>query len=701
MESRIDHKKIQEKWQEKRKNCYKSMPDERKPFAILNPPPNVTGKLHVGHFLNGTLNDVIARRKRQEGYNVCFRGGLDHAGLATQIKVEQFLKEQGLTKEILGREKFLEECEKWKQQYGSVIVNQLKKIGLSCDFDALTFTLQPSYSAKVIDAFVELYKGGLIYKGNYMTNWCTALETAISDEECIIKEEEIGLYYINYKLDDNSGDNMNQYLTVATTRPETLFGDVAVAYNPADERYTKYKGKNVIIPLINKSIPLVEDERIKIEFGTGLCKITPAHDKDDFITGARYNLPVIKILDKSGHITNTGTKYDGMYNTKARKEVLKDLAELKVLVGTYKKKSNVARCSRSNVIIEPMVTKQWFIRMKPLAEMASKLLESNQVQFVPTKITNTFNAWVANIRDWCISRQIVYSHQIPVWYCSNSHELCANVKPDCCSQCGCTNLIQETDCLDTWASSWIWQYATFTEEEQKYYYPLDIMISGQDILFFWIMRMMMSSAYLHNKPPFKKVLFHGIVRDEFNKKMSKSAGNGIDPLEIIDSIGLDPIRLSILMVMPKEDDLKVSMKSFDIGKTFCTKLWNVARYLQINGVFDNQDEYTCNADSLSNEDKQILKDLTNLQLNITKYYEELDMQEIAKLLYSFTWDNFANGYLEYSKDKLNDNITNRKALLKNVFKNLLQLLYPVIPHITEELWEIMGYSDLYLQKIDC
>lgn len=692
MESRIDHKNLEPKWQALRHDKFKSVPDKRKAYTILNPPPNVTGKLHYGHFLNSTYNDILARRKRQEGYNVCFAFGMDHAGLATQIKVEQYLKTKGITKEMLGREKFLEECNKWKEEYGSTILNQVKRLGLSCDWNRLSFTLSYEYSAHVIDTFVKLYQAGLIYKGNYMTNWCTTLQTAISDEECNVQDEEIRLYYINYKLDKSDEEI---YLTVATTRPETLFGDVAVAYNPEDERYKQYKGMNVILPLLNKSIPLVEDDRIKIEFGTGLCKITPAHDKDDFVTGQKYNLSVLPVIDKSGHIANTGTKYDGMYVTKARKEVLQELESFKLLVETKKKISQVSRCSRSGTIIEPMVTTQWFIKMKPLSDLASELLNSGKVEFIPEKTKNIFNSWVANIRDWCISRQIVYSHQIPIWYCFNSHENCANSKPKKCQYCESCDLTQETDTLDTWASSYIYQFATFQEAERDYYYPIDVMVSGQDILFFWIMRMMMTSAFLHNKEPFKKVFFHGIIRDETNKKISKSAGNCIDPLVTIEQVGLDPMRFSLMMVAPKEGDIRISLKTFDIGKKFCTKLWNVARLFQTNGIFTSNltNDFLV---ELESEDEKMLNDLDQLKSNIEDCYNKLDFQRLSTTLYTFTWDTFANGYLEFCKNKLN---YLRKQLLLRVFTDLIKLLYPIIPHVTEELWEIMGNKDLYLEPI--
>jgi valyl-tRNA synthetase len=699
MESRIDHKKIQDKWQAHWTSTNEfdsALPDivensdsEIRTYTILLAPPNVTGKLHIGHFLNGTINDVMARRKRQEGYKVCFRAGLDHAGLATQMKVEKYLRdEKDLTKEILGKEKFLEECHIWKEQYGGIIINQFKAIGLSCDWNRVTFTLDANYYARVMSTFVELYNAGLIYKGMYLTNWCTVLETAISDEECVATEETINVYYIKYLLDQNLSDTENSnpvYLTVATTRPETLFGDTAVAYNPEDLRYTEYKGCYVFIPILNKRIPLVEDLRIKIEFGTGLCKITPAHDKDDYLTGQKYDLPIVTIFDKKGHIANTGTRYDGMYKTKAQKEVVTELRDLGLLEKIEQKKSMVQRCSRSGAVIEPMVTKQWFIRMKPLAEMATSLLDSGEVEFVPAKIENMFRGWVANIRDWCISRQIWYGHQIPVWYCENDHIncTCPATCPTICSTCGSTNLVQETDCLDTWCSSYIWQFATFTEEEMKRYYPIDLIVSAPDILFFWIMRMMMMSKFLHNKPPFKKVLFHGVIRDDKNVKISKSAGNGIDPLDIMEKHGLDPMRFGILMKAPKEDDLKLSSDTIKIGERFCTKLWNCSRFLQsINvSLFDN---YTFTLET--QEDNNIVDKLKDLEKKVDMCYERLDTHELTSILYTFTWDDFANGYLEYAKTDLTEN---RKEILSFVHDKILTLLYPIIPHIASEIREIL------------
>lgn len=687
MESRIDHHFIQEKWNGvwTSTNAFDStLDDTSKVYVICQAPPNITNKLHVGHFLNGTLNDLVTRRKRQEGYKVCFRAGLDHAGLATQMKVESWLREQKITKEMLGKEKFLEKCAEWKDKYGGTIIEQFKAIGLSCDWNRVTFTLDPNYYSQVINTFVELYKAGLVYKGNYLTNWCSALETAISDEECTETEETIEVYYIRYLFE--TGDEGPTYLTVATTRPETMFGDVAVAYNPEDPRYKHLKGKSVQIPLINKSIPLVEDERIKIEFGTGLCKITPAHDKDDYLTAQKYNLEPISIFDKKGHIVNTNTRFDSMHKNKARKEVLEDLTNLGLIEKTDQKKSMVTRCSRSNCIIEPMITPQWFIRMKDLGNGAVELLDTKQVEFVPEKVENLFRGWVAGIRDWCVSRQIWYGHQIPVWYCEHSHINCENHQPVMCQTCGSTNLVQETDCLDTWASSYIWQFATFSKEEFEHYYPIDLIVSGQDILFFWIMRMMMMSKFLHNKPPFKRVLFHGIVRDEMGKKMSKSAGNGVDPLELIKEHGLDPIRFGMLMKLPKEGDLKLTPDIIKIGKTFCTKIWNIGRLLKSNDVC-TRDVLSLNELNLeTSEDVEIIEKLTKLVVNVDNCYDTLDTHHLTAILYDFTWNEFASCYLEYAKDKLS---LDRQNILAHIYSKLLDMLHPIIPHVTSELKELV------------
>lgn len=688
MESRINHISITKKWQKKWNdlNTFDStLDDQSNTFVVLLPCPNITGRAHMGHFVNGTLNDVIARRKRQEGYKVCFRGGLDHAGLATQMKVESYLREKCVTKEQLGKEKFLEECKNWKEKYGGTIIDQFKEISLSCDWNKITFTLDPPYYQKVIETFVALYKAGMIYKGTYLTNWCSVLETAISDEECVQNEEIIGVYYIKYELVETD-QNEKKFITVATTRPETLFGDVAVAYNPEDPRYVDLKGKFVKIPLIGKEIPLVTDERIKIEFGTGLCKITPGHDKDDYLTAQKYGLDMPSIFDKRGYIVNTGTKYDGLHSLKARKEVLADLKIFGLLEKEETKKSIVVRCSRSNCVIEPMLTPQFFIRMKDLANGSVELLDSKQVEFIPAKIENSYRGWVSGIRDWCVSRQIWYGHQIPVWYCEHSHINCEISKPSICETCGSTNLVQETDCLDTWASSYIWQFATFTDEEFQKYYPIDLIVSGQDILFFWIMRMMITSKFLHNKPPFKRVLFHGIVRDEMNKKMSKSAGNGVDPLDLINEHGLDPLRFGMLMEMPKEGDLKLTSKLIENGKKFCTKLWNVGRFLQSNNICNKTIVPIENLVLESQEDIEIIDTLQKLISKVSLCYDRLDTHELTNNLYIFTWNVYASGYLEYAKKNLTKN---RCDILSSVFSNILELLHPIIPHITSEIRELL------------
>lgn len=688
MESRIDHKAIQEKWQNiwATTNAFDSTVDNTsKSYVICQAPPNITNKVHMGHFLNGTLNDVIARKKRQEGYKVCFRAGLDHAGLATQIKVESWLKSQDLTKEMLGKEKFLEECVKWKDKYGDTIIEQFKAIGLSCDWNHVTFTLDPNYSEKVIETFVKLYKAGYIYKGNYLVNWCSALETAISDEECIEKEEVVKVYYIKYQI-----ENSQEYISVATTRPETLFGDVAVAYNPNDPRYTHLEGKYVLIPIINKKIPLIADESISIEFGTGLCKITPAHNKNDYAIAQKYNLEPVTIFDKKGRLINTGTKYDTMKKTAAREAIIHELMydlnafELEKL---DIKKSIVTRCSRSNCMIEPMISSQYFIRMKELAESTLELIDTQQVQFVPAKVENLYRSWIAGIKDWCVSRQIWYSHTIPVWYCENDHLNCCCVVPESCETCGSTNLTQETDCLDTWASSYIWQFATFNNEEFKRYYPIDLIVSGQDILFFWIMRMMITSKFLHNCAPFKRVLFHGIVRDEIGKKMSKSAGNGVDPIDIVNKYGIDPMRFGILMKLPKEGDLRLTEDIIKIGTRFCTKLWNIGRHFKLHNIcFHNQVQSYGNLTIESSDDTTILEKLSKLTDDVNNCYEKLDTHELTTIIYNFTWNEFANDYLESTKTDLTEN---KKRILSYVYFCILHMLHPIIPHVTSELIELI------------
>jgi valyl-tRNA synthetase len=682
MDKRIDHKAIGKKWQSKWEKQTCPVPDERIKFSIVMPPVNVTGILHLGHMLNNLIQDLVVRYEKSKGKNVIWIPGLDHAGIATQSKVEQMLKGKGLTKHDLGREKFIEETFRWKEQYGGIIIDQLKQIGSSCNWDKLKFTMDADYSKHVTDVFVKLYNDGLIYKGNYMVNWCTTLQTAISDEECLIADEEVKMYHIAYQFENNNVDEQT-HLVIATTRPETIFGDVAVAFNPDDERYKKYIGLKLIVPIAGKTVELIADSNIKTDAGTGLVKITPAHDKTDYEIGKTHNLDIISIIDKTGCICDTGTRYDGMFRDKARREILKELTELGALKNTVSKQSSVSRCYRSNSIIEPMITKQWFIKMKPLVKYADDMLKRGDVEFYPKRTENIFNTWSENIKDWCISRQLWWGHQIPIWYCSDGHETCNDTLPTSC-RCGCTKLTQDPDCLDTWNSSWLWAFAVFSETEFEYYFPTDLLVTGVDILFFWVMKMMMISGYLFGKPPFKKVYFHGIIRDEINKKMSKSLGNVINPLDLIDKFGVDPVRFSLLMIMPKDGDLKISPKQIDIGKTFCTKLWNVARYLELNDVFSSELNESTILNLEHPNDTDIYNDLQKLKINVDDCYNKFDFQRLAQSLYTFVWDKFANGYLEFCKDKLSPS---NKQLLMYIFKEIIKLLHPVIPHIASELEE--------------
>jgi valyl-tRNA synthetase len=665
MDKRIDHKTIDSKWQQhwNDNKCFASLPDSSKPkFSTIIPPPNITGKAHIGHALNNTFQDVLCRYKRMKGFNVLAIPGTDHAGIATQTKVLEHLQKKGIDKNKLTREEFINEGMLWKNEYGGIIIDQLKKLGCSYDWSRLQFTLDPSYNKHVYEMFAKLYNDGLIYRGLYMINWCPILETAISDEEVIKKDVTGKLYYIKYKL-----ANSDEYISVATSRPETLFGDVAIAYNLTDERYKKYHDKNitVLIPIINKEIPLIADNYVKPEFGSGLVKITPAHDKDDYRVGQKHNLPIVQILDNKANICNTGTKYDGISRDIARKIIIKELTASNLIDKIEEYQTVQKTCSRTNAVIEPMLSLQWFIKMEPLADICRKMVDNKEVEIFPQKFIKTFDNWLNNIHDWCISRQISWGHRIPIYYCNDCNkETCSIDNIVNCKLCNSTNISQDTDVLDTWASSWLFSYAVFdSDKECDYYFPNDLVITGEDILFFWIIKMMMAAGYMKGKAPFKKVFLHGLVRDEHNVKMTKSLGNVINPLDIIDKFGTDPMRFTLIMITPKENDLVLSVKSFDIGKMFCTK---------------------------------ILDQLNNVIKLIDQYIEVFDFYHCGHILYSFVWDDFANTYLESTKKTLNEN---KQKILFKVLETVTRLLHPFCPHITEEIWEILRNKFNHSTKI--
>jgi valyl-tRNA synthetase len=685
MDKRVDYNTIESKWQKYwlDNNVYHSEINKNKnPYVIVQPPPNITAKLHFGHTVNNTFIDIMARYKRLCNYNVCIIPGVDHAGIATQSKVEQNLKLQKIKKEDLGREKFMEIMWNWKNEHQQIITNQIKKLGCSYDWQRENFTMSHKFSNHVKDLFCSLYDQKLIYRGNYMINWCPVLQTAISDIEVDSKDIKAKLYNIKYKL-----DNSDEYLIVATTRPETIFGDVAVCFNPNDERYKKYSGMSLIIPIINKKISLITDEYVDMNFGTGLLKITPAHDCNDYELGKKHNLPCIKVINESGKICNTNTHYDGMSREKCREEVVKKLNDLKLMDSITSYNSTVKICSRSGAIVEQMITKQWFVRMQPLVELAKKMIEKKEVVLLPEKNTKLFDFWTNNIRDWCISRQLWWGHQIPVFYCNKcGNEECSKDILNICKKCG-EKVEQDSDVLDTWFSSALWAFGVFdNDEELNYYYPTNTLITGDDILFFWVIKMMVMSGFKHNKVPFTKVFLHGLVRDKFNVKMTKTLGNVVDPLDLIEKYGTDPLRFSICYNFPKEHDFKFDIKQLDIGKTFCTKYWNIIRYcldkLESKNIVENYD-----FKNIDENHRKILEELGEVTNKVKILLDNFDFQTALRDIYHFVWDLFANDYLEKIKGNINNNQI--QNIVFKILKTITILLNPFIPHLTEEIWQLM------------
>ena len=693
LDKRINYKEIESKWQSKwiQEQTYKSKPDDRKSFSMVIPPPNVTGVLHMGHALNNTFQDVIARLKRSQGYNVCWVPGTDHAGIATQVKVQKELESKGIKVSDLTRNEFLSHINKWKETSGSTIINQLKRLGCSCDWERECFTMDEKFSSHVKDIFIKLYNDKLIYQSEYLINWDPILQTAISDDEVDTKPIKSKLYYIKYYSNNLNNSNNSNYITIATSRPETIFGDVAIGFNNNDSRYLNMTDE-FIIPIINKPIKLIPDENVDKDFGTGLVKITPAHDKFDFEFGQRHNLKPIQIIDKQGKIFNTNTKYDGMIILQARKLIVKELEELGHIEKIIEYDSVQKICYRSGSQIEPQITTQWFVDMKPLASMASSLVNSGEVKLYPENQTNLFNGWISAIRPWCISRQLIWGHQIPVFNCTKcSHKIASKNLNEVCKSCG-NIMTQDPDVLDTWFSSWLWPFGVFDESELDYYFPTDILITGSDILFFWVIRMIMASKYYKNTKPFSKVYLHGIVRDETNKKMSKSLGNTIDPLYLIDKFGCDPVRFSLLMTTPYNSDVPISEKTFDIGKNFCTKFWNVVRYTQTILLNSNPNgsnsltKYKFNDYKIICEkDELMIRKLADVKSEIENKLDLFEFAKASKCLYSWIWDDLANDYLEYVKDK----IESRKELLLYLVYKSIELSHPFIPHITSEMKEVL------------
>ncbi len=664
-----------------------------KPYAIVMPPPNITGQLHMGHALDNTLQDAIIRWRRMQGYDALWLPGTDHASIATEAKIVEAMAKEGIKKEDIGREAFLERAWQWKEQFGGRIIQQLKKMGSSCDWDRLRFTMDEGCSKAVREVFVNLYEKKLIYRGERIINWCTHCRTSISDAEVEYEELDGSFWHIRYPLADGSG-----YVQLATTRPETMLGDTAIAVHPDDERYKDIVGKNVILPIVNKEIPVVADNYVEIDFGTGVVKITPAHDPNDFEVGLRHNLPVINVLTEDGKMNENAGKYEGMDRYECRKAIVKDLEEGGYLVKVEPMKHNVGSCYRCHTIVEPRVSKQWFVKMQPLAEPAIDTVKKGEVKFVPDRFDKIYYHWMENIKDWCISRQLWWGHRIPAWYCSDCGEvIVSKTDPDCCPKCGSKNITQDPDTLDTWFSSALWPFSTLGWPEKtpelEHFYPTNTLITGYDIIFFWVARMIFSGCEHMGKYPFDTVFIHGIVRDSQGRKMSKSLGNGIDPLEVIDKYGADALRFTLVTGNSPGNDMRFSDEKVGASRNFANKLWNAARYVLMN-LGENEPAPHI-PENLTLEDKWILSKFNTLAKEITDNLEKFELGIAVQKLYDFIWDVFCDWYIEISKIRLQaggEVAQTAKDVLVYVLSNTLKLLHPFMPFITEEIWQSLPHE---------
>ncbi len=667
--------------------------ESKKPFTIVMPPPNVTGQLHMGHAMDATLQDSIIRFKRMQGYNALWIPGVDHAGIATQIKVEEELRKEGLTRYDLGREKFLERVWDWKNRFGNRIVEQQKKLGASCDWDRARFTMDEGCSKAVREVFVSLYEKGLIYKGSRIINWCPHCVTALSDAEVEYVDKPGHLWHIRYPLEDGSGE-----VVVATTRPETMLGDSGVCVNPNDDRYRSIVGKNVILPLLNKPIPVVADDYAEMEFGTGCVKMTPAHDPNDFEVGLRHNLEVIRVLDDEGKVNSLGGKYEGMDRYEARKAIVADLEAQGYLVKVEDYSHNVGTCYRCHNDVEPIISAQWFVKMKPLAEEAIRVVKDGETKFVPDRFTKTYLNWMENVRDWCISRQLWWGHQIPAWTCADCGHITVSREDACkCEKCGSANIERDPDVLDTWFSSALWPFETLGWPEKTpdldYFYPTDVLVTGYDIIFFWVARMIFSGCEHTGRTPFHTVLIHGLVRDDKGRKMSKSLGNGIDPLEMIDQYGCDALRMNMVTSNSPGNDMRFYVERCEAMRNFANKLWNASRYVMMNL---GEDFVPGLPENLEIADKWVLSKLNTLISEVTENMEHYELGIAVQKIYDFIWDTYCDWYIELTKARLYSEEADRKQtalqVLVYVLDQTLRLLHPFMPYITEEIWQSLPHE---------
>ncbi len=666
---------------------------KKKPYTIVMPPPNITGQLHMGHALDETLQDILIRWKRMQGYSALWVPGTDHASIATEAKIVEAMAKEGISKEDIGREAFLERAWAWKEKFGGRIVEQLKKLGSSCDWDHLRFTMDEGCSKAVREVFVRLYEKGLIYRGERIINWCPHCLTSISDAEVEYEEKEGSFWHIKYPFTDGSG-----YLEFATTRPETMLGDTAVAVHPDDERYKDIVGKTLMLPLMNREIPVIADEYVETDFGTGVVKITPAHDPNDFEVGLRHNLPVINVFTEDAHINENGGKFKGLPLAEARKQIVEELDREGLLVKVEPFKHNVGTCYRCGTTVEPRVSKQWFVKMAPLAKPAIDVVKNGELKLIPPRFEKTYYNWMENIKDWCISRQLWWGHRIPAWYCDGCGEtIVSREDPTSCPKCG-GHLHRDEDTLDTWFSSALWPFSTLgwpeSNLELKYFFPTSTLVTGYDIIFFWVARMIFSSLEYMDSVPFDTVLFHGIVRDAEGRKMSKSLGNGIDPLAEIDKYGADALRFTLATGNTPGNDMRYSPERVEASRNFANKLWNAARFVLMNLGDDEPAPHI--PENLSIEDKWILSKFNELTRLVTENLQKFEIGLAVSKLYDFIWDVFCDWYIELAKVRLNGNDEEAaktvKAMLVYTLSGTLKLLHPFMPFITEEIWQALPHE---------
>ena len=667
---------------------------KKKPYTIVIPPPNITGQLHMGHAWDETLQDILIRWKRMQGYSALWLPGTDHASIATEAKIVEAMREEGLSKEDLGREGFLERAWAWKDKFGGRILEQLKLLGSSCDWDRLRFTMDEGCSKAVRHVFVKLYEEGLIYRGERIINWCPNCKTAISDAEVIFEEQQGSFWHLRYPLADGSG-----YIQLATTRPETMLGDTAVAVHPEDERYKHLVGKNVILPLVNKEIPIVADEYVEMDFGTGVVKITPAHDPNDFEVGQRHNLPVINVMNEDGSINENGGKYAGLSGMEARKQIVKDLEEGGYLIKVEPLKHNVGTCQRCHTVVEPRVSTQWFVKMEPLAGPAIDVVKDGAIRLIPDRMEKTYYNWMENIKDWCISRQLWWGHRIPAWYCEDCGEtIVSETDVDTCPKCGGKHLHQDSDTLDTWFSSALWPFSTLgwpdNTPELEYFYPTNTLVTGYDIIFFWVARMIFSGLKHTGKAPFDTVLFHGLLRDSQGRKMSKSLGNGIDPVDVINQYGADALRFTLVTGNSPGNDARYSDEKVAASRNFANKIWNAARFIHMN--IDGHDVPCALPATLSLEDQWIVSRFNTVAKEVTENLDKFELGMAVSKLYDFIWDDFCDWYIELAKRPLSGEdqavAQNTRQVLVWVLTHTLALLHPFMPFVTEEIWQSLPHD---------